>query len=235
MLIRLQQCLLADWTRAADCRLFYREGQGPSNWGFYIKYYINIQIPIFIWDYDLNLGRKELGIVSIVREPNYPWFDRNSQPKPDRPRGKKWVGKNDGSHTSSKTIVACFTTADLTPAFITGPVEPGLMGEETTVCPLTPPTFSRTRRKTFFLKNLLILHSGSATFPPSYSYFPPVLLHTTSCTLPSMILPRFIEIPGVSKAGLRSFQKERAAPSWNFQAYYVLEIRSIDQKNYCIP
>ena len=164
MLIRLQYCLLADWTRAADCRLFYREGQGPSNRGFYIKYYINIQIPIFIWDYDLNLGRKELGIVSIVREPNYPWFDRNSQPKPDRPRGKKWVGKNDGSHTSSKTIVACFTTADLTPAFITGPVEPGLMGEETTVCPLTPPTFSRTRRKTFFLKNLLILHSGSLLF-----------------------------------------------------------------------
>ena len=104
----------------------------------------------------MNLGRKELGIVSIVREPNYPWFDRNSQPKPDRPRGKKWVGKNDGSHTSSKTIVACFTTADLTPAFITGPVEPGLMGEETTVCPLTPPTFSRTRSKTFSLKNLLI-------------------------------------------------------------------------------
>ena len=73
----------------------------------------------------MNLGRKELGIVSIVREPNYPWFDRNSQPKPDRPRGKKWVGKNDGSHTSSKTIVACFTTADLTPALITGPVELG--------------------------------------------------------------------------------------------------------------
>ena len=28
------------------------------------------------------------------------------------------MGKNDGSHTSSKTIVACFTTADLTPALI---------------------------------------------------------------------------------------------------------------------
>ena len=55
-------------------------------------------------------------------QPNYPWFDRNSQGCmlyiSKRPKKKKWVGKNDGSHTSSKTIVACFTTADLTPALI---------------------------------------------------------------------------------------------------------------------
>ena len=45
------------------------------------------------------------------------WPKFSSERKGKKGR-KKWVGKNDGSHTSSKTIVACFTTADLTPALI---------------------------------------------------------------------------------------------------------------------
>ena len=137
-------------------------------------------------------------LVSVVHEPNYPWFDRNSQPKPDRPRGKKWVGKNDGSHTSSKTIVACFTTADLTPALITGPVElGGAWAKIQSSAPLPHQLLVEPEVKLFPSKTFWYYIPPT----PSYSYLPLVLLHTTSCTLPSMILPRFIKISGVSKAG----------------------------------
>ena len=120
------------------------------------------------------LLKKGLHWVSVVREPNYPWFDRNSQPKPDRPRGKKWVGKNDGSHTSSKTIVACFTTADLTPALITGPVELGGAWEKgQSSAPLPHQLLVEPEVKHFPSKNLLILHSP-----------PPILTFRRYCFIP---------------------------------------------------
>ena len=111
---------------------------------------------------------------SFFFKPNYPWFDRNSQPKPDRPRGKKWVGKNDGSHTSSKTIVACFTTADLTPALITGPVELGGAWEKgQSSAPLPHQLLVEPEVKHFPSKNLLILHSP-----------PPILTFRRYCFIP---------------------------------------------------